>query len=155
MTNIFAFPHILGSPSSYMTLHPIPSVFPNIWGEFSFLFQQWKRTTNPGVQKMKNEMVKEGDKKDSAVTGLWRGAHRLRPLAFVSARRRCLLCCRRKACCCNAISLTKTRKVWKCLHYRLVLFFKLNIKSNRRNPITSLSDISNPEQLGLLKTFPK
>jgi hypothetical protein len=25
--NICAFPHILGSPSSYMTLHPIPSDF--------------------------------------------------------------------------------------------------------------------------------
>ncbi len=28
--NICAFPHILGTPSSYMTLHPIPSEFPNI-----------------------------------------------------------------------------------------------------------------------------
>jgi hypothetical protein len=28
--NICAFPHILGSPSSYMTLHPIPSEFPYI-----------------------------------------------------------------------------------------------------------------------------
>ena len=36
--NIYAFPHILGSPSSYMTLHPIPSVFPHVWGIFfSFL----------------------------------------------------------------------------------------------------------------------
>ncbi len=26
--NICAFPHILGSPSSYMTLHPSPSEFP-------------------------------------------------------------------------------------------------------------------------------
>jgi len=26
--NICAFPHIIGSPSSYMTLHPIPSKFP-------------------------------------------------------------------------------------------------------------------------------
>ncbi len=26
--NINAFPHILGSPSSYMTLHPIPSELP-------------------------------------------------------------------------------------------------------------------------------
>ncbi len=25
--NICAFPHILGSPSSYMTLHPIPPEF--------------------------------------------------------------------------------------------------------------------------------
>ncbi len=32
--NICAFSHILGSPSSYMTLHPIPSEFPNIWGFF-------------------------------------------------------------------------------------------------------------------------
>jgi hypothetical protein len=28
--NICAFPHILGSPSSYMTSHPIPSEFPYI-----------------------------------------------------------------------------------------------------------------------------
>jgi hypothetical protein len=28
--NISAFPHILGSPSSYITLHPIPSEFPYI-----------------------------------------------------------------------------------------------------------------------------
>jgi hypothetical protein len=28
--NICAFPHILGSPSSYMTMHPIPSEFPYI-----------------------------------------------------------------------------------------------------------------------------
>ncbi len=28
--NICAFPHILGSPSSYMNLHPIPSEFPYI-----------------------------------------------------------------------------------------------------------------------------
>jgi hypothetical protein len=27
------FPHILGSPSSYMTLHPIPFEFPYIWGK--------------------------------------------------------------------------------------------------------------------------
>jgi hypothetical protein len=27
---ICAFPHILGGPSSYMTLHPIPSKFPYI-----------------------------------------------------------------------------------------------------------------------------
>ncbi len=36
--NICAFPHILGSPSSYMTLQPILSKFPYIWGKFSFLF---------------------------------------------------------------------------------------------------------------------
>jgi hypothetical protein len=28
--NICAFPHILGSPSLYMTLHPIQSEFPYI-----------------------------------------------------------------------------------------------------------------------------
>jgi hypothetical protein len=28
--NFFAFPQILGSPSSNMTLHPIPSEFPYI-----------------------------------------------------------------------------------------------------------------------------
>ncbi len=36
--NICVFPHILGSPSSYMTFHPIPSEFPYIWGKFCFLF---------------------------------------------------------------------------------------------------------------------
>jgi hypothetical protein len=36
--NICAFPHILGSPSSYMTLHTIPSKFPYMWGKFYFLF---------------------------------------------------------------------------------------------------------------------
>jgi hypothetical protein len=35
--NICAFSHILGSPSSYMTLHPIPYEFPYIWGQFCFL----------------------------------------------------------------------------------------------------------------------
>ncbi len=38
--NICAFPHILGSPSSNMTLHPIPSRIPYIWGKFCFLFYQ-------------------------------------------------------------------------------------------------------------------
>ncbi len=36
--HICAFPHILGSPSSYTTLHQIPSEFPYIWGKFCFLF---------------------------------------------------------------------------------------------------------------------
>ncbi len=36
--NICAFPHILGSPTSYMTLQHLPSEFPYIWGKFSFLF---------------------------------------------------------------------------------------------------------------------
>ncbi len=39
--DICAFPHILGSPSSYMTLHPIPSEFPYNWGKFCSLFCQW------------------------------------------------------------------------------------------------------------------
>jgi hypothetical protein len=38
--NICGFPHILGSPSSYMTLQPLPSKFPYIRGKFSFLFYQ-------------------------------------------------------------------------------------------------------------------
>ncbi len=38
--NICAFPHTLGSPSSYMTLQPIPSEFPYRWGKFRFLFYQ-------------------------------------------------------------------------------------------------------------------
>ncbi len=36
MGKFFAFPHILGSPSSYMTLHPIPSEFPYIRGNFFY-----------------------------------------------------------------------------------------------------------------------
>jgi hypothetical protein len=36
--NICPFPYILGSPSSYMTLNPIPSEFSYIWGQFCFLF---------------------------------------------------------------------------------------------------------------------
>jgi hypothetical protein len=36
--NLCAFPHILGSPSSYMSLHPIPSEFPYIFGKLSFIF---------------------------------------------------------------------------------------------------------------------
>jgi hypothetical protein len=38
--NICAFPHILGSPSSYMTLQLIHSEFPYILGKFDFLFYQ-------------------------------------------------------------------------------------------------------------------
>ncbi len=38
--NICAFPHLLGSPSSYKTLHPIATEFPDIWGKFCFLFYQ-------------------------------------------------------------------------------------------------------------------
>ncbi len=40
--NICAFPPILESHSSYMTLQPIPSEFPCIWGKFLFLFNQCK-----------------------------------------------------------------------------------------------------------------
>ncbi len=51
-TNICAFPHILGSPSSYMILHPIPSEFPYMRKIlFSFLSahapqNQFKRQQN-------------------------------------------------------------------------------------------------------------
>ncbi len=38
--NICAFPHILGSPSSYMSLQLLHSEFPCIWGKFGFLFYQ-------------------------------------------------------------------------------------------------------------------
>ncbi len=38
--NICAFPHILGSPSSYMTLQQLHSQFPDIWKKISFLFYQ-------------------------------------------------------------------------------------------------------------------
>ncbi len=34
--NICAFPHILASPSSFMTLQPIPPKFPYIRGKFCF-----------------------------------------------------------------------------------------------------------------------
>ncbi len=35
---------VLGSPSSYMTLQPLPSDFPYIWGNFSFLFYQCRHS---------------------------------------------------------------------------------------------------------------
>ncbi len=35
---IWLFPHILGSPSSYMTLQLLHFEFPYIWGKFDFLF---------------------------------------------------------------------------------------------------------------------
>ncbi len=38
--SVCAFPHLLGSPSSYITLHPIASEFPYRWGKFCFLFYQ-------------------------------------------------------------------------------------------------------------------
>ncbi len=36
--NICAFPHVLGSPISYMTLQLLHSEFPYIWGKFYFIF---------------------------------------------------------------------------------------------------------------------
>ncbi len=36
--NNCAFPHTLGSPSSYMTSQPIPSEFSYIWGQFFSFF---------------------------------------------------------------------------------------------------------------------
>jgi hypothetical protein len=39
--NISAFPHIVGCPSSYMTLQPRASEFPYILGKFYFLFYQY------------------------------------------------------------------------------------------------------------------
>ncbi len=39
-SNIYAFPHILGSPSSYMTLQLLHSEFPYIWGKLNFVFHQ-------------------------------------------------------------------------------------------------------------------
>ncbi len=41
--NICAFPHMLGSPSSYnMTLQLLHSEFPYIWEKFDFIFYQWQ-----------------------------------------------------------------------------------------------------------------
>ncbi len=40
ITKYFAFPHILGSSSSYMTLQLLPSEFPHIRGKFYILFYQ-------------------------------------------------------------------------------------------------------------------
>jgi hypothetical protein len=37
------FPHTWGTPSSYMTLHPIPYEFSYIRGKFCFLFYQCDR----------------------------------------------------------------------------------------------------------------
>ncbi len=42
-----AFPHILGSSSSYMTLQLLRSEFPYIWGKFNFLFYQCGYTFMP------------------------------------------------------------------------------------------------------------
>jgi hypothetical protein len=39
--NICAFPHILGSPSSYLTLQLLRSEVPYIWRKFDFIFYQW------------------------------------------------------------------------------------------------------------------
>ncbi len=36
--NYLRIPYILGHSSSYMTLHPISSEFPYIWGKFYFIF---------------------------------------------------------------------------------------------------------------------
>ncbi len=43
MVKYCAFLLILGSPSSYMTLHPIPWFHPYIWGKFCFLFYRVHR----------------------------------------------------------------------------------------------------------------
>jgi hypothetical protein len=43
--NICAFPHIIGSPSSYMTLQLLHSEFPFILRKFDFLFHQCSRTS--------------------------------------------------------------------------------------------------------------
>ncbi len=39
--NIWAFPHILWSPSSYMTSQLLHSELAYLWGKFDFLFYQW------------------------------------------------------------------------------------------------------------------
>ncbi len=45
--NISAFPHILESPSSYMTLQLLHSDFPYIWGKLDFLFYQYGKIPLP------------------------------------------------------------------------------------------------------------
>ncbi len=42
---------------SYMTLHPIPSKFPYLWGKFYFLFYQWRKGC-PVASKLINESEK-------------------------------------------------------------------------------------------------
>ncbi len=42
--NICTFSHILGSPSSHVTLQPLPSEFPYTCGKLSFLFYQCSGT---------------------------------------------------------------------------------------------------------------
>ncbi len=65
MGKICAFPHQLGSPSSYMTLHPIPSEFPYIWGKilFSFFISVGHR-----IQEEKNNTMEQ--KMKSKTTGV-------------------------------------------------------------------------------------
>ncbi len=46
--NIYALSHLLGSPSSNMTLQPIPSEFTYIWGKILFLFYQCGAQINFG-----------------------------------------------------------------------------------------------------------
>jgi hypothetical protein len=55
MVIICAFPHILRSPSSYMTLPPPPSEFPYIRGKFHFLFYQWNSRGERGEVMSKNK----------------------------------------------------------------------------------------------------
>ncbi len=43
--NIWTFPHIFGSPSSYMPLQLLHSEFPYIGTKFDFLFYQCKEET--------------------------------------------------------------------------------------------------------------
>ncbi len=50
---ICAFPHILGSPSSHMTLRLLHSEFPYLWGKFDFLFYQcWMLSRTPMVNRI-------------------------------------------------------------------------------------------------------
>ena len=58
--NICAFPHILGSPFSYMTLQLLHSEFPYIWEKFDFLFYQCtreKHSENPQKERCHSSYI--------------------------------------------------------------------------------------------------
>ncbi len=69
------FTHI-GSPSSYMTLQPIPSGYPYIWGKFLFLFYQCKiprrklRPRNAQRRKVRKTKVRDYWRSEAIMFGI-------------------------------------------------------------------------------------